>query len=86
LDCKIPKTRNLAKDLELELGLQNTQKKELVQRLSTGVWIAKLLPKRRLEKEAITRAWIANCNKRRNWAKDIALELGLQKSQEEEIW
>jgi len=57
----MPKTRNLAKDLALELGLQNTQKKELVQRLSTGVWIAKLLPKRRLEKEAITGAWIANC-------------------------
>jgi hypothetical protein len=81
----MPKARNLANVLALELGLQNTEKKELVQRLSTGVWIAKLLPKRRLEKEALIGAWIANCKKRRNWAKDLALELGLQKSQKEEI-
>jgi len=44
------------------------------------------LLKKKLGKRLNTGAWIAKVPKRRNLVKDLALELGLQKSQKEEIW
>jgi hypothetical protein len=41
--------------------------------------------KKKFGKRLSTGAWIAKAPKRRNLAKDLALELRLQKSQKEEI-